>query len=1022
MKSPRFCSRIFGLFFLIGAICPFSLLAQDSPRELRRAGRILDRLNDEKELFAGWQHMGNLGVDSVAVDDERDDVAVFLTPAVTHLPVREVWVRHLEHRIKNAIGWRFRNYDVHLFSRERPLSSYVPLYNRSTPDSSRMTKRETFISPVQKTDSRTFPRGLENRNIALWASHGYYYEAELDRWEWQRARLFSTVEDIYPFTFMTDFIMPMLEDAGAYVFHARERDTQRHEVIVDNDGSTGSSELLLEGGSGEWKSVPDSGFARQDTLKVGDNPFRMGSYLKYELSNDPEGRAVYIPDVPESGEYAVYVSWAGHPSAISDVPCHVRHSGGQTEFSLNQEMAFGTWVYLGTFHFKEGKDRSSGSVVIGPSDADDGVITVDAVRFGGGMGHVARRPSDKYVPRKWSLQDGAEAEEETVELDSVKYSWKLSGVPRWMEAGRYYLQYAGMPDSLVYSLNEGKNDYNDDYQSRGEWVNYLMGAPNGPTDHRDVAGLNVPIDLAFAFHTDAGITPNDSVIGTLGIYSSERDDGVFPNGRSKLSSRDLTDMVQSQIVTDIRLNFDSDWTRRAMWDREYSEAYRPNVPTMLLELLSHQNLADMKLGLDPRFQFTVSRAIYKGMARFLAASEGRDVVIKPLPPENMAIQHLEDKRVQISWQPVEDPAEPSAEPTGYQVYRRTGDNGFDNGTYTTDTSMVVELPEYETIYSFKVEALNDGGRSFPGETLSVSLQPDVDELVLIVNGFDRIGPPSFVDGEVSGIARWEDEGVPWHQNPGYTGRQYDFDRSSPWLSDDSPGHGASYADMEGKPVAGNTFDHVITHGKAVRNAGYSFVSVSDEVFEDRDFSAENYFAVDLLFGEERGTESLKDPGKKDYRIWTPKMIDAVSRYLDEGGNVLATGAYIGTDMVENEDSAAIEFAKEKMGYEWMSDRADNVGRIEVTDRASSEFLPTLSYNREMDAGIYRVEAPDAIEPTGENAFRLFRYSADKSSAGTALSGDHKSVVLGFPFETITSAEERNAFMKQVLSFFGTDEE
>ncbi|MGM0376850.1 MAG: hypothetical protein ACQEQ0_08740, partial [Bacteroidota bacterium] len=443
MKKSGLYHRVFQLIFIMLVMSPGSLLAQDSSRELRRAGRILERLEDEKELFEEWQYMGNLGVDSVAVDDDRKEVSVFLKPAVTHLPVREVWIRHLEHEIKNSMGWRFRNYDVDLFCRERPLSSYVPLHHSSTPDSSRMTRREKFVSPVEKADSQTFPKGLEDRNIALWASHGYYYEAESDRWEWQRARLFSTVEDIYPFTFVTNYIMPMLEDAGAYVFHARERDTQRHEVIVDNDGSTGNSELLLEDGSREWETVPDSGFARQDTLKTGDNPFKMGSYLKYELSDDSSGRANYIPDIPEAGEYAVYVSWAGHPSAISDVPCHVNHSGGQTEFNLNQQMAYGTWVYLGTFHFNEGKDPSVGSVVIGPSGADEGAITVDAVRFGGGMGNVARRPSDKYVPRKWSLQEGDEAKEETVDIDSVEYSWKVSGTPRWMEAGRYYLQYSG---------------------------------------------------------------------------------------------------------------------------------------------------------------------------------------------------------------------------------------------------------------------------------------------------------------------------------------------------------------------------------------------------------------------------------------------------------------------------------------------------------------------------------------------------------------------------------------------------
>ena len=35
---------------------------------------------------------------------------------------------------------------------------------------------------------------------------------------------------------------------------------------------------------------------------------------------------------------------------------------------------------------------------------------------------------------------------------------------------------------------------------------------------------------------------------------------------------------------------------------------------MLLELLSHQNFADMRYGSDPRFKFLVSRAIYKGIS------------------------------------------------------------------------------------------------------------------------------------------------------------------------------------------------------------------------------------------------------------------------------------------------------------------------------------------------------------------------------------------------------------------------
>ena len=35
----------------------------------------------------------------------------------------------------------------------------------------------------------------------------------------------------------------------------------------------------------------------------------------------------------------------------------------------------------------------------------------------------------------------------------------------------------------------------------------------------DQEGRNIPFDLSFALHTDAGCTPNDSTIGTLAIYT-----------------------------------------------------------------------------------------------------------------------------------------------------------------------------------------------------------------------------------------------------------------------------------------------------------------------------------------------------------------------------------------------------------------------------------------------------------------------------------------------------------------------
>lgn len=1023
--------RISGVLFnhsfvwlVLGLLFSFPLQAQkESRREIRRAAKVIRQIEDMPDFFRGWHHVGHLGIDTLELDEKEQRMALFLSPAVANMPIRYGWIEGLRHTLKQHLSRRYQNYNIDLFVLGRPLETFVPPWFRRglmPDDSLRMAATPHAAPLVRQADASRFTKGLQGHHIALWPSHGYYYEAKLDRWEWQRARLFSTVEDIYPYSFVHTFLLPMLQNSGAHVLMPRERDIQKHEVVVDNDGSTGESEIWTEGAL--QIDTLNGGFALADTLFVGDNPFLQGTFLKMHAQNDTSAELIYLPHIPESGEYAVYASWAHVPDGRDTVEYVVNHSGGATRFFVNQTMGFGTWIYLGIFHFVEGKDVNKGSVMVSIPGDSKGWVTADAVKFGGGMGNLARKPAGQYISRKKSLNEDTEQVAESTHTETGNYSYKLSGKPRWMEAARYWLQYAGMPDTLVYSLNDNKNDYNDDYQSRGEWVNYLMGAPNGPTKAPGMPGLNIPIDMAFAFHTDAGVTPGDSVIGTLGIYSTVRNDGLFPNGKSKLASRDLTDLIQSQIVTDIRLTFNDRWTRRAMWDKEYSEAWRPNVPVMLLELLSHQNLADMEYGLDPRFKFTVARSIYKGMVRFQAAREGREAVIQPLAPDYMAIEHLNGRRVKVSWQPVSDPLEPTAIPTRYRVYQRVEDGGFDNGTLTAEPFLIVDLPDFKTLYSFRVVAENEGGQSMPGETLSVALQEDSRNLVLVVNGFDRIAPPAFVDGAVAGIAPWNDEGVPYIREAGFTGNQYDYDRSSPWLDDDSPGHGASHADREGQVIPGNTFDFVRVHGEALRDAGYAFVSVSDEAFEQPGFDAAGYSAVDIIFGEERGTPGLYFDGGKDFRMLTPEMRTALGRYLESGGNLFMSGAYVGTDMVENNDTTAIQFAEEYLHFAWRTNHADNVGEVLVTDAAAQVFPHSLEYNTSYHPNIYKVEAPDGIEPVGEGAKSICRYAVNNVSAGTAYAGNHRAIVLGFPFETIVDKEKRTELMKQVMRYFETTRE
>ena len=83
---------------------------------------------------------------------------------------------------------------------------------------------------------------------------------------------------------------------------------------------------------------------------------------------------------------------------------------------------------------------------------------------------------------------------------------------------------------------------------------------------------NIPVDMALAFHSDAGVRRNDETIGTLGIYFTQENGGRFEGGASRYLSRDLTDLVMSQIVGDIRATYEPEWRRRGLWNRSYYAA------------------------------------------------------------------------------------------------------------------------------------------------------------------------------------------------------------------------------------------------------------------------------------------------------------------------------------------------------------------------------------------------------------------------------------------------------------------
>lgn len=830
----------------------------------------------------------------------------------------------------------------------------------------------------------TVRHGLQGRHLMINPSHGRYYRE--GEWRWQRPNLFCTNEDLLTQDIAYPFLVPMLERAGAIVLTARERDAQTAECVIDNDtpGRQGSYAETSQPDM-SWQPVAATpGFAPPATLLTDSTmPFTLGTarMVAATTRRSRPTRATWTPRIPRRGRYAVYVSYASVPGSVSDARYTVHHAGGRTQFRVNQQMGGGTWVYLGTFTFDEG-ERETGRVVLTNQSDYRGIVTADAVRFGGGVGQTERGEAG------------------------------TSGMPRRLEGARYQAQWSGLPDTL-FSRGDGTNDYNDDIRARSYLLNtFGGGSAYMPLTH----GRGVPLELALALHTDAGASTDGSVYGTLGICTTI--DGLgnrdFAAGMSRRAGLDLTHQLLSDVTADLSHTFAVNWTRREQWDRNYGETRTPDVPAAILEMFSHQNYGDMKYGHDPIFRFTLARAIYKALLRYVNYEHGtRRAVVQPLPPRAFAATLTGGGEALLSWQPRADSLAPDATPTGYIIYTKTGDGDFDNGTAVSAPNaapaspMAARIPlSPGVLYTFRVTAINDGGESFPTEQLTV--RRPVGErapTVLIVNGFDRLSGPARVETADSlGFDLDADLGVPYLSTLSLAGRQRNFDaHMAGGEGEGSLGH--SGGELAGCEIAGNTFDYPLLHAEAIAAEGrdYAIASCSRDALAEGNVDPAPYRVIDYICGLQRDAPQNLRP----FKTFPAAIRTLLTGYLRSGGRLLASGSYIGSDMRESEERA---FTRDLLKYEYAGTaRTDSTGYI----RGLNLRIPL---RRTPCAEGYAVQAPDALRPAGSQAFTAFAYGGGQS-AGTAYAGDdYRVIAMGFPFEAIPDPALRRQAMGALMRF------
>lgn len=957
--------------------CSFALNGKLAAQDTE--ANVQDRLQSFfREYTTTTVNIGTCKLDSFRINHQKKKLTIYADDKFSYQPFRHETVDAIYRYLKQVLPGPVNYYDITVITDGQPIEDLIPnLYRKGKKDKSRLYsgleyKGEPWVTRVSRPYE--ISRGLEGKHIALWQSHGKYFINKTGKWGWQRPRLFCTTEDQFTQSFILPYVIPMLENAGANVFTPRERDTQKQEVIVDNDTPQNSLYLDMKSRKAKWEQTGLPGFAqRKSVYRDGENPFISGT-ARFARTEKKKNKAFaeWIPDIPETGEYAVYVSYQTLPNSVSDAKYIVFHNGGTTEFKVNQQIGGGTWVYLGTFTFDKGKN-DYGMVVLSNESKQKGVVCADAVRFGGGMGNIER-------------------------------GGVTSGMPRYLEGARYSAQWAGMPYP-VYGGREGKDDMSDDINVRSRMINYLSG---GSIFNPKEKGLGIPFEVSMALHSDAGANKEDKIIGSLGIYTTDFNGGQLGAGTSRYASRDLSDILLTQLQRDIRSNYAIDWTRRSLWDRNYSETRLPAVPSTIIELLSHQNFTDMRLGHDPNFKFTVGRSIYKAILQYLCNQHGKDYVVQPLPVSNFSIRFGDKKNtLELSWKGEEDQLEPTAKPREYIVYTRIGRGGFDNGVRVSSPSYTAKI-EPGIVYSFKVTAANRGGESFPSEILAAYKAKKEKGRILIVNGFDRISGPAVIDTPIeAGFDLTKDPGVPYLYDISLCGAQTEFSRKQTGKE-----LGRSSDEWEGLKIAGNTFDYSFIHGKAIQAAGnYSFVSCSDEAVENGRVPLEVYNIVDYILGLEKEDRQSNPARNTYYKTFSSPMQRALTSYCQSGGNLLISGSYIGSDM--NNSQGDREFTQNLLKYAYGQSITDSYsGNISGLGR-------TFSIPRLPNEYAYPVTAPECILPTG-GAFPVLTYNSGNQSAAIAYQGNYRTFVMGFPFESIEKETDRNAIMASILQFLTTD--
>lgn len=548
----------------------------------------------------------------------------------------------------------------------------------------------------------------------------------------------------------------------------------------------------------------------------------------------------------------------------------------------------------------------------------------------------------------------------------------ISGKDREDEAGLYWVQWhvdrsQGIPDS---EYRVSTSDSSATVSLAPRYAEYMNRSTDGSLSDR----------VFVSYHSNAATT---LARGVLALYNGNNNpSSATPN--QFLLANTLGREVNDDLV-DQNGQFEHDWFDRGTVvtldrsDIEFGEISNLRInnefDATILETGFHDNTEDAQLLRDPKVRDALARATYQGVVKYFNSVDSGATPTTMLPgkPTDVYTDSAGDGTVSILWTPPTVNTYNGDAPTGYRIYGSTNGYGFDGGTFVagggTTSFTFNNLDSNEGTYYFKVVAVNAGGESPASEVMAVTPNLGAKD-ILIVNGFDR------------------------------------HDR---FLNPTQPGgSGGTGLNERVRPRQNNSFDYTVQVASAIEANSPKLVvdSASNEAVIAGDVDLDDYEAVIWISGEESSVDDTFDTTEQTL----------VTNYLSDGGKLFVSGAEIGWDLDHLDYGRA--FYNDQLKAVYVSDDANTYN----VQGAAGSIFAGLSFSFDEGSIFYDAQFPDQINPLGGATSALTYVGGSGGNAAVVFDGGATQVVnFGFPFETITTASDRNAVMDRVLDFFGIEE-